>query len=208
MYRGVSTVSTRTFRRIQISISAWRQKKGFLQKTCWYSRAQNGNLLWLDNCGSENSQRRKWVTQQSSIRRCGTRFGNAVVTILHVQNKNFSGDPEEPNEVPGADDETKSHLHWQFPRISQIVEIRFGQRMVGVFREMPLLSAKHSRICLLWRHHERRFGKPFHGLVIPFGALVEYHPISARDHQFGLEVLPGVFFGYAPNAGESGTETF
>ena len=25
--------------------------------------------------------------------------------------KNFSGDPEEPNEVPGADEETKSHLH-------------------------------------------------------------------------------------------------
>ena len=28
-----------------------------------------------------------------------------------VQNKNFSGDPEGPNEVPGADVETKSHLH-------------------------------------------------------------------------------------------------
>ena len=37
-----------------------------------------------------------------------TRFGNAVVTILPVQNKNFSGDPEEPNEVP-PDEENKSH---------------------------------------------------------------------------------------------------
>ena len=35
---------------------------------------------------------------------------NTVVTILPVQNKNFSGDPEEPNEVPGADEEAKSHL--------------------------------------------------------------------------------------------------
>ena len=37
-----------------------------------------------------------------------TRFGNAVITILLVQDKNFPGDPEEPNEVPEADEETKS----------------------------------------------------------------------------------------------------
>ena len=38
-------------------------------------------------------------------------------------------------------------------------------------------------------HHERRFGKPFKGPIIPFGSLVEYYPISAKDqsriHQFG-----------------------
>ena len=49
--------------------------------------------------------------------------------------------------------------------------------------------------------HERRFGMPFNGPVIPFGAMVEYHPISAKDqsrlHQFGAEVLPGIFLGYA-----------
>ena len=37
--------------------------------------------------------------------------------------------------------------------------------------------------------HERWFGEPFKGPIIPFGAMVEYHPISARDqsrlHQFG-----------------------
>ena len=30
-------------------------------------------------------------------------------------------------------------------------------------------------------HHERRFREPFKGLVIPFRAMVEYHPISAKD---------------------------
>ena len=40
---------------------------------------------------------------------------------------------------------------------------------------------------------ERLFGEPFKGPVIPFGAMVEYHPISARDdqsriHQFGKKV--------------------
>ena len=49
--------------------------------------------------------------------------------------------------------------------------------------------------------YERRFGMPFDGPEIPFGAMVEYHPISAKDqsrlHQFGAKVLPGTFLGYA-----------
>ena len=36
--------------------------------------------------------------------------------------------------------------------------------------------------------YEKRFGMPFDGPVMPFGATVEYHPISAKDisrlHQF------------------------
>ena len=53
--------------------------------------------------------------------------------------------------------------------------------------------------------HERRFGQPFKGLIIPFGSLVEYHPITAKDqyriHQFGKKVLLGLFLGYALYAG-------
>ena len=53
--------------------------------------------------------------------------------------------------------------------------------------------------------YERRFGQPFKGPIIPFGSLVEYHPISAKDqsriHQFGKKVLPGLFLGYALYAG-------
>ena len=55
--------------------------------------------------------------------------------------------------------------------------------------------------------YERRFGMPFNGPVIPFGAMVEYHTISAKDqsglHQFGSKVLPGIFLGYALYAGEN-----
>ena len=62
---------------------------------------------------------------------------------------------------------------------------------------MPLLSAKYpvkgGSECLIT------------GPVIPFGAMVEHHPISAKDqsrlHQFGAEVLPGIFLGYALYAG-------
>ena len=49
--------------------------------------------------------------------------------------------------------------------------------------------------------YERRSGQPFQGHIIPFGSLVEYHPITAKDqsriHQFGKKVLPGLFLGYA-----------
>ena len=48
--------------------------------------------------------------------------------------------------------------------------------------------------------YERRFGKPCKGPIIPFGSLVEYYPITAKDqsrfHQFGKKVLPGLFLGY------------
>ena len=52
---------------------------------------------------------------------------------------------------------------------------------------------------------ERLFGQPLNGPVIPFGSLVEHHPITAKDqsriHQFGKKVLPGLFLGYALYAG-------
>ena len=52
---------------------------------------------------------------------------------------------------------------------------------------------------------ERRFGQPFKGPIIPFGSLVEYHPITSKDqsriHQFEKKVLPGLFLGYALHAG-------
>ena len=53
--------------------------------------------------------------------------------------------------------------------------------------------------------YERRFGQPCKGPFIPFGSLVEYHPITAKDqsriHQLGKKVLPGLFPGYALYAG-------
>ena len=53
--------------------------------------------------------------------------------------------------------------------------------------------------------YERRFGQPFEGPTIPFGSLVEYHPITAKDqsrlHEFGKKVLLGIFFRCALYAG-------
>ena len=54
-------------------------------------------------------------------------------------------------------------------------------------------------------HTKDVLGNHFKGPIIPFGSLVEYYPISAKDqsriHQFGKKVLPGLFLGYALYAG-------
>ena len=45
--------------------------------------------------------------------------------------------------------------------------------------------------------YERRYGESFKGPIIPFGEMVEYHPISTRDlstlHQFDKKVLCSIF---------------
>ena len=50
---------------------------------------------------------------------------------------------------------------------------------------------------------EWRFGIPLNGPVLPFGAMVEYHRIFAKDTlRFGPKVLPGIFLGYVLYAGQ------
>ena len=68
------------------------------------------------------------------------------------------------------------------------------------------LSAKRSRPLIGWEtQYERRFRAPLEGPAIPFGSMIKYHPISAKDqprrHQFSEKVLPRIFQGYALYAG-------
>ena len=60
--------------------------------------------------------------------------------------------------------------------------------------------------CLMGESHMKDvFVHPCKGPIIPFGSLVENHPITAKDqsriHQFGKKVLLGLFLGYALYAG-------
>ena len=67
---------------------------------------------------------------------------------------------------------------------------------------MRYLSAKRSRSLVWWEDlpYEGRFGEPCKGPIIPFGSVVGYYPMSAKDqsriHQFGKKVSPGFFLGY------------
>ena len=60
--------------------------------------------------------------------------------------------------------------------------------------------------CLMGRLHTKDvLENLFKGPIIPFGSLVEYYPITAKDqsriHLFGRKVLLGLFLGYALYAG-------
>ena len=60
--------------------------------------------------------------------------------------------------------------------------------------------------------YERRFGQPFEGPIIPFGSLVEYHPITAKDqsriHQFGKKVFLDCSSDTLSTRGEFGRVTY
>ena len=77
--------------------------------------------------------------------------------------------------------------------------------LVGRFHGMLHLSAKRHLLSDGKTPYERRFGQPFKGPIIPFGSLVEYHPMTVKDqsriHQFGKKVLPGLFLGHDLYAG-------
>ena len=85
-----------------------------------------------------------WIKRQSLVRCCGRRFGNSVVTILPVQNKNFSGNPEELAKVPGAAQETQSHLNWQSLGIWQVRSKKSCQVYSSVMFCMRVETAKET----------------------------------------------------------------
>ena len=76
--------------------------------------------------------------------RGGSRLGNSVVTILLMQNKHFPGGSEEPNKVPGADKETKSHLHKQFFGIWQVLR---GVLLESLYVNATQIRNKWRDIC-------------------------------------------------------------
>ena len=57
------------------------------------------------------------------------------------------------------------------------------------------------------RRTNGRFGEPFNGPIILFGAMVEYHPSSPKDQsrldQLGKKVPPGIFLDYELIAGRN-----
>ena len=60
---------------------------------------------------------------------------------------------------------------------------------------------ENSISCLIGRHPMKGGSEiPFNGPVFPFGAMVEYHPIFAKNlsrlHPFGAEILPGIILAW------------
>ena len=86
--------------------------------------------------------------------------------------------------------------------LCRIVAIRSEWKLVGRFHGMLYQRAKRQR-SIIWLEDApwKTFGQSFKEPIIPFGTLVEYHPITAKDqsriHQFGKKVLPGLVLGNA-----------
>ena len=90
-----------------------------MQKTQWRSRTSCWKILWLDNSRSQGPQWQLRISKQSPIRSRGAGPSHPMDPGISVQNQNFTRNPEELAKVPGAREETKSHLHWQFLGIRQ-----------------------------------------------------------------------------------------
>ena len=101
--------------------------------------------------------------------------------------------------IPLALRQLRSLALWPKTPLSQVMRMQIGGQIP--WNALPICET-FKISCLIGRLHTKDVLEiPFKGPIIPFGSLVEYHPISAkhqsRIHQFGKKVLPGLFLGYA-----------
>ena len=86
--------------------------KGSVQKTYWREshlvQKNFGDLITADH---KVHKRQLRVSKQSSIRSRGTGSSYSMDPGVSVQKQNFTRNPEKLAKVPGAREETKSHLH-------------------------------------------------------------------------------------------------
>ena len=87
-----------------------------MQKTQWRSRISSRKLWWLDDSRSQGPERHLRISKQSSICSRGAGSSHSMDPDVSVQKQNFTRNPAQLAKVPGAREETKSHLHLQFLR--------------------------------------------------------------------------------------------
>ena len=236
-----STVVRFTSKQTEIAKSANEPRsQDSLQQTHWRSPTSSRKVWWVDNGWTQGPQWGKWITEQSPVRRRGSRSCHSMDSILSVQNKDFIGDVKECTKIlRTVAKKNNSYLCgpfigtwkilWRFIMassrlnfllfrdewhrwksrskskrryFSSVVAIRIGWKMVVWFSAVLLLpSAKCPRPPGRGKTpYERRFGEPFKGPALHFGAIVDHHPISTRDlsrlYQFGKKVVPGIFLDY------------
>ena len=91
-------------KRTKITRAPCRRRKGEA-----VPRADNfGDLITADH---KSPKRQLRVSKQSSLCSRGTGFSYSMDPGVSVQKQNFTRNPEKLAKVPGAREETKSHLH-------------------------------------------------------------------------------------------------
>ena len=114
---------------LAISVSKDQNYFGSMQKTQRRSRTSCCQFWRLDNSRSQGPKRQLRVSKQSSIRSRGTEFSYSMDPGVSVQKQNFTRNPEKLAKVPGAREEIKSQLHWQFLGIRQSLGRSFQESL-------------------------------------------------------------------------------
>ena len=192
--------------------------KGFLQKTYWYSRAQSG-IFFL-------------VTWSKRITKFSVKKVNRetiIDTLLWYKTWQHSGyDHTRVKQKLPRRPKRAWWSSWRRRGNQKSFTLSVARNCPGIIVRQHHTDQKTNGIavtnggedsmechCYLRNIQDllsdgktpcdRRFGMPLNGPVTQFAAVVEYHPISAKDqsrlHQFGGKVLPGIFLGYALHAG-------
>ena len=168
-----------------------------------------------------------WITEQSMARCRCPRSCHWMDSILSMQNQNFAGDGKECTKVCRhlictwahilRTDLSSNHAHAQHARrdVCCIATIRIGWKMAGWFHGMLLPSAKcprppGTRENTIWKSIWRTMslGQWMSFSSNPWMSLLFSVRDQSRLHQSGKKVLPGIFLGSAPIAGEFGKELF
>ena len=224
----VGTASLLTSRRIEIARSAWEPKwHGFLAEDALVQSCPERIFWSSDNSGSQSSQssHRMWPPNGSSRIRAKPwlhRKRKRVHKSSWGRRGNQKSLSTDNSQECGKFSEDLSWNHCtSTPHRSETNGIaeravrRVKEGTSAVLLQSGLNESwwADSMECYTYLRNvtdllsdgktpcERRFGQPFKGPIIPFGSLIEYHTVTAKDqsriHQFGKKVSPGLFLGYA-----------
>ena len=134
-----------------------------------------------DNCESRNNHRYAVVVQDLATQwiqayPCKTETSQETQRSL----QKFL----EPHRTPKV---IYNHSSLKFGKACEDLSWNHSLHVCTTLRNVTDLSSNGKTPC------GRRFGQQFKGPIVPFGSLVEYHPVTAKDqsgiHQFGRKVL-------------------
>ena len=191
-------------------LQANQDYKDSLQKTHWHSRTSCRKFWWFDNsnhkvlsegCESRNNHRYAVVVQDLASQwiqsyPCDLSGNREELT------KVFGADVETKSHLHWQVLRNSAKLVKIFHGVTVRQHLNV-QKQMGLVRERYAGLRKGTSAVLLqsgldekwwtdsmeycchlpdWKtHYRRRFGEPCEGPIIPYGSMIEYHPISPKD---------------------------
>ena len=208
---------------------SWTIFRAYANEKCWFGvntvlklNCRQTEIARSVRGRSQRSQWMMWISKHLSICNLGAglhhpdRFSRIRAKQKTSQETQWSLqkflEADEKSKVIDTDNSLKSgeacRLHVRLLKkqcaewknnLCNVVAMKVGGHIL--WNVMPICET--SQICCPMGRRPMIdvLGHPFTGPIIPFGSLVEYHPITAKDqlriHQFGKKISPELFHGYA-----------